>query len=147
MAARAMDLTRLVVSELVTYARKYAPGPVMMELRVSRSVVEVAVWDSGPVLPVPGPPMRAVWDSTAWRSSWPSPRGSRSGGGIVGSMRILDRDIDVPGLFDSGEEFEDLQGVATVSEEIGVRGDGVGVQHLRPQRDQFLAHPFVGGVV
>ncbi|USQ84235.1 ATP-binding protein [Streptomyces phaeoluteigriseus] len=51
-SARAMDLTRLVVSELVTNARKYAPGPVLMELRVIGAVVEVVVWDSDPVLPV-----------------------------------------------------------------------------------------------
>jgi anti-sigma regulatory factor (Ser/Thr protein kinase) len=51
-SARAMELTQLVVSELVTNARKYAPGPVLMELRVSGAMVEVAVWDSDPVLPV-----------------------------------------------------------------------------------------------
>ncbi|MEU0336716.1 ATP-binding protein [Streptomyces sp. NPDC006193] len=51
-SARAMDLTRLVVSELVTNARKYAPGPVLMELRIVDGLVEVAVWDSDPVLPV-----------------------------------------------------------------------------------------------
>ncbi|MER8226558.1 ATP-binding protein [Streptomyces sp. NPDC094143] len=51
-SARAMDLTRLVVSELVTNACKYAPGPVLMELRVSGDAVEVVVWDSDPVLPV-----------------------------------------------------------------------------------------------
>ncbi|CAM5266322.1 hypothetical protein SALBM311S_01006 [Streptomyces alboniger] len=51
-SARAMDLTQLVVSELVTNARKYAPGPVLMELRISGAVVEVVVWDSDPVLPV-----------------------------------------------------------------------------------------------
>jgi anti-sigma regulatory factor (Ser/Thr protein kinase) len=51
-SARAMDLTQLVVSELVTNARKYAPGPVLMELRVVGDVVEVTVWDSDPVLPV-----------------------------------------------------------------------------------------------
>ncbi|WP_190201768.1 ATP-binding protein [Streptomyces djakartensis] len=49
---RAMDLTRLVVSELVTNARKYAPGPVLMDLRIVGDLVEVAVWDSDPVLPV-----------------------------------------------------------------------------------------------
>lgn len=51
-SARAMDLTQLVVSELVTNARKYAPGPVLMELRVTGDLVEVVVWDSDPVLPV-----------------------------------------------------------------------------------------------
>jgi anti-sigma regulatory factor (Ser/Thr protein kinase) len=49
---RAMDLTRLVVSELVTNARKYAPGPVLMELRIVADLVEVSVWDGQPVLPV-----------------------------------------------------------------------------------------------
>ncbi|MFF7312639.1 ATP-binding protein [Streptomyces sp. NPDC008137] len=48
---RAMDLTQLVVSELVTNSRKYAPGPVLMELRVSGAAVEVAVWDSDPAVP------------------------------------------------------------------------------------------------
>ncbi|MFI1213329.1 ATP-binding protein [Streptomyces sp. NPDC020802] len=51
-SARAMDLTQLVVSELVTNARKYAPGPVLMELRIVGAAVEVVVWDSDPVLPV-----------------------------------------------------------------------------------------------
>lgn len=51
-SARAMDLTQLVVSELVTNARKYAPGPVLMELRIVDSLVEVQVWDSDPRLPV-----------------------------------------------------------------------------------------------
>ncbi|MFE4968621.1 ATP-binding protein [Streptomyces sp. NPDC056660] len=49
---RAVDLTQLVVSELVTNARKYAPGPVLMELRIMGEVLEVVVWDSDPVLPV-----------------------------------------------------------------------------------------------
>ncbi|MEU0008709.1 ATP-binding protein [Streptomyces sp. NPDC006314] len=49
---RARDLTQLVVSELVTNACKYAPGPVLMELRIVGDVVEVVVWDSDPVLPV-----------------------------------------------------------------------------------------------
>ncbi|MFF6783863.1 ATP-binding protein [Streptomyces sp. NPDC012510] len=51
-SARAMDLTQLVVSELVTNARKYAPGPVLMQLRLAGDLVEVVVWDSDPVLPV-----------------------------------------------------------------------------------------------
>ncbi|MFF3312984.1 ATP-binding protein [Streptomyces sp. NPDC002952] len=49
---RALDLTQLVVSELVTNARKYAPGPVLMDLRIAGDVVEIVVWDSDPVLPV-----------------------------------------------------------------------------------------------
>ncbi|MET7490523.1 ATP-binding protein [Streptomyces sp. NPDC005538] len=51
-SARAMDLTQLVVSELVTNARKYAPGPVLMDLRIVGALVQVEVWDSDPVLPV-----------------------------------------------------------------------------------------------
>ncbi|WP_081236864.1 ATP-binding protein [Streptomyces viridosporus] len=49
---RAVDLTQLVVSELVTNARKYAPGPVLLDLRIAGDLVEVAVWDSEPVLPI-----------------------------------------------------------------------------------------------
>ncbi|MEW2512860.1 ATP-binding protein [Streptomyces sp. NPDC046870] len=49
---RAMDLTQLVVSELVTNAHKYAPGPVLLDLRVIGDMVEVAVWDSDPTLPI-----------------------------------------------------------------------------------------------
>ncbi|MFF3740931.1 ATP-binding protein [Streptomyces sp. NPDC002566] len=49
---RGMDLTQLVVSELVTNARKYAPGPILMDLRTDGDAVEVTVWDSDPVLPV-----------------------------------------------------------------------------------------------
>lgn len=48
---RAVELTQLVVSELVTNARKYAPGPALLRLRLAPPVVEVAVWDSEPLLP------------------------------------------------------------------------------------------------
>ncbi|MEU3513183.1 ATP-binding protein [Streptomyces longwoodensis] len=49
---RAADVTQLVVSELVTNARKYAPGPVLMHLRIVGDLVEIVVWDSAPKLPV-----------------------------------------------------------------------------------------------
>ncbi|WP_308406128.1 ATP-binding protein [Streptomyces naphthomycinicus] len=49
---RAVELSRLVVSELVTNARKYAMGPILLDLRITGDLVEVAVWDSDPVLPV-----------------------------------------------------------------------------------------------
>ncbi|MFC8420494.1 ATP-binding protein [Streptomyces sp. NPDC057236] len=49
---RAMEVTQLVVSELVTNARKYAPGPALMDLRIAGDTVEVSVWDSDPVLPI-----------------------------------------------------------------------------------------------
>ncbi|MER6136989.1 ATP-binding protein [Streptomyces sp. NPDC001815] len=51
-SARAKDLTQLVVSELVTNARRHAPGPMHMELRICDSAVEVVVQDGDPVLPV-----------------------------------------------------------------------------------------------
>ncbi|MEU6621978.1 ATP-binding protein [Streptomyces litmocidini] len=48
---RARDLTALVVSELVTNAYKYAPGPIRMELRISAERVDIVVCDSDPALP------------------------------------------------------------------------------------------------
>jgi anti-sigma regulatory factor (Ser/Thr protein kinase) len=50
---RAMGLAELVVSELVTNAHKYAPGPCLLDLEVSDGAVEISVWDSDPALPVP----------------------------------------------------------------------------------------------
>ncbi|OIJ65996.1 ATP-binding protein [Streptomyces mangrovisoli] len=50
-AQRVVDLTQLVVSELVTNARKYAPGAVLLELRVVAGTVEVVVRDTDPALP------------------------------------------------------------------------------------------------
>ncbi|MFF8873214.1 ATP-binding protein [Streptomyces massasporeus] len=49
--ARARHLTQLVVSELVTNAYKYAPGPVLVELGLTARAVEVVVWDSDPTVP------------------------------------------------------------------------------------------------
>ena len=48
-----VGLAQLVVSELVTNARKYAPGPLLMLLRIVGSSVEIEVRDSDPALPVP----------------------------------------------------------------------------------------------
>ncbi|MFJ4982069.1 ATP-binding protein [Streptomyces coeruleorubidus] len=48
---RAMGMTEVVVSELVTNAVKYAPGPVMLGLQINQGAVRVSVWDSDPVLP------------------------------------------------------------------------------------------------
>ncbi|MBB4717681.1 ATP-binding protein [Streptomyces luteogriseus] len=50
---RAKHLTQLVVSELVTNAYKYAPGPVLVELGLTTRAVEVVVWDSDPKVPAP----------------------------------------------------------------------------------------------
>ncbi|MBK3575681.1 ATP-binding protein [Streptomyces sp. MBT65] len=51
LSQRAVDLTQLVVSELVTNALTHAPGPVRMELRLTSRRVDVVVWDSDPTLP------------------------------------------------------------------------------------------------
>ncbi|MFG3193222.1 ATP-binding protein [Streptomyces omiyaensis] len=50
-APSAVDLVQLVLSELVTNAVKYAPGPIVMELRIVGEQVEVVVRDCDPVLP------------------------------------------------------------------------------------------------
>ncbi|MEU1084662.1 ATP-binding protein [Streptomyces sp. NPDC005908] len=50
---RVVEITQLVVSELVTNARKYAPGPVGLDLRVFSDTVEVAVRDGNPNAPRP----------------------------------------------------------------------------------------------
>ncbi|MER7983693.1 ATP-binding protein [Streptomyces sp. NPDC095817] len=59
-SARAVGMTQLVVSELVTNAVKYAPGPLRLDLQISKDTVRVSVWDSQPVLPAPagGDPQR-----------------------------------------------------------------------------------------
>ncbi|MFD3503083.1 ATP-binding protein [Streptomyces sp. NPDC058678] len=49
---RAMGLVQLVVSELVTNAHKYAPGPCLLDLEINGGAVEVSVWDTDPTLPV-----------------------------------------------------------------------------------------------
>ncbi|MFE4216151.1 ATP-binding protein [Streptomyces sp. NPDC056844] len=50
--ARARDLTQLVVSELVTNVRKYAPGPASMELLITVDRIDVVVRDSEPAFPL-----------------------------------------------------------------------------------------------
>jgi anti-sigma regulatory factor (Ser/Thr protein kinase) len=50
---RTVDVVQLVVSELLTNACKYAPGPSLVDLELADDRVEVSVWDSDPVLPVP----------------------------------------------------------------------------------------------
>jgi len=49
---RAMGMVQLVVSELVTNARKYAPGPCLLDLEISDGAVQISVWDTDPTLPV-----------------------------------------------------------------------------------------------
>ncbi|MFE3637689.1 ATP-binding protein [Streptomyces sp. NPDC059168] len=48
---RVLQVVQLVVSELVTNALKYAPGPCRLRMRVRDGAVEVTVWDDGPPLP------------------------------------------------------------------------------------------------
>jgi two-component sensor histidine kinase len=43
-SGRAMGMIQLVVSELVTNARKYAPGPCLLTLEVTGGSVKVTVW-------------------------------------------------------------------------------------------------------
>ncbi|MEV7730152.1 ATP-binding protein [Streptomyces sp. NPDC087917] len=49
---RVTGQVELVVSELATNARKYAPGPYSLVLEARDGAVEVSVWDSEPALPV-----------------------------------------------------------------------------------------------
>ncbi|MFJ2259078.1 ATP-binding protein [Streptomyces sp. NPDC087844] len=50
-SSRAIGMVQLVVSELVTNARKHAPGPCVMTLEADGETVAVTVWDSGTTLP------------------------------------------------------------------------------------------------
>ncbi|MGY6021707.1 ATP-binding protein [Streptomyces spinosirectus] len=50
-SGRVMGMVQLVVSELVTNARKYAPGPCLLTLQLKDGAVEVSVWDSSTALP------------------------------------------------------------------------------------------------
>lgn len=52
MLGRAMDMVQLVVSELVTNARKHAPGPFLLTLELSGDIAEISMWDTEPRLPV-----------------------------------------------------------------------------------------------
>ncbi|GAA3919205.1 ATP-binding protein [Streptomyces gulbargensis] len=53
--AGAVDVVQLVVSELVTNARKHATGPFLLTLKARNEAVEVTVWDAEPRLPMPRP--------------------------------------------------------------------------------------------
>ncbi|MFI1407723.1 MULTISPECIES: ATP-binding protein [Streptomyces] len=50
-SGRAMGMVQLAVSELVTNARKYAPGPCLLDLEIVEGAVEISVWDSSTTLP------------------------------------------------------------------------------------------------
>ncbi|MEW5539339.1 ATP-binding protein [Streptomyces cyaneofuscatus] len=49
---RAMDVARLVASELATNVCKYAPGPCLVDLETDGTTLGIVMWDSGAVLPV-----------------------------------------------------------------------------------------------
>ncbi|MFD4694491.1 ATP-binding protein [Streptomyces sp. NPDC058463] len=46
-----LQITQLIVSELVTNARKYAPGPALLQLQAVGETLVVDVWDGDPLLP------------------------------------------------------------------------------------------------
>jgi len=50
-SVRAIGMVELVVSELVTNARKYAPGPCLLDLEIIEDAVQITVWDSDTTLP------------------------------------------------------------------------------------------------
>jgi anti-sigma regulatory factor (Ser/Thr protein kinase) len=47
-SVRAMGVVQLVVSELVTNARKYAPGPCLLDLEIVEGAVQISVWTAAP---------------------------------------------------------------------------------------------------
>ncbi|MFF0190816.1 ATP-binding protein [Streptomyces sp. NPDC005244] len=55
-AAATVEIAQLIVSELVTNARKYAPGPALLHLRIRGPMLRVELWDSNPVIPSPHAP-------------------------------------------------------------------------------------------
>ncbi|MGW6263284.1 ATP-binding protein [Streptomyces sp. NPDC055085] len=54
-ATATVEIVQLIVSELVTNARKYAPGPALLHLRAVDGVLQIHLSDSNPVPPAPKP--------------------------------------------------------------------------------------------
>ncbi|MFF2364565.1 ATP-binding protein [Streptomyces sp. NPDC058122] len=50
-ADSAVEIVQLIVSELVTNARKYAPGPALLQLLVTGNSLRIELWDSNPLPP------------------------------------------------------------------------------------------------
>ncbi|MGW6212378.1 ATP-binding protein [Streptomyces sp. NPDC055109] len=50
-AQATVEIVQLIVSELVTNARKYAPGPALLKLHIHGTVLTFELWDSSPVVP------------------------------------------------------------------------------------------------
>ncbi|MGY0021524.1 ATP-binding protein [Streptomyces sp. YJ-C3] len=48
---RLAQVSELTVSELVTNVAKYAPGPYLLELELTDTVLRISVWDSSTALP------------------------------------------------------------------------------------------------
>ncbi|MFE2297052.1 ATP-binding protein [Streptomyces sp. NPDC059445] len=46
-----VEIVQLIVSELVTNARKYAPGPALLEMQVASNALRIELWDSNPQPP------------------------------------------------------------------------------------------------
>jgi anti-sigma regulatory factor (Ser/Thr protein kinase) len=55
-SSRTSDIVKLLVSELVTNAAKYAPGPCLLDLAIDRDSLQITVWDTDTSLPQPGTP-------------------------------------------------------------------------------------------
>ena len=93
---RALDLVELAVSELVTNARKYAPGPARLTLEVNDACVEVSVWDSNPTLPtiMPPDPLRVAQHGLEIVAATTSLRICRESAGkrITASVMLSDRE-------------------------------------------------------
>lgn len=51
-SAKEIGAAQLIVSELVTNACKFAPGPCLMDLVIQNGTLEITVWDTDSVLPV-----------------------------------------------------------------------------------------------
>ncbi|MFD7794724.1 ATP-binding protein [Streptomyces sp. NPDC059759] len=50
-AMSTVEIVQLAVSELVTNVRKYAPGPALLQMRITGALLQIELWDSSPVLP------------------------------------------------------------------------------------------------
>ncbi|MEU1435880.1 ATP-binding protein [Streptomyces sp. NPDC005786] len=54
-SARAVETAQLVVSELATNVCRHAPGPCLLDLETDGALLDIVMWDSGPVLPSASP--------------------------------------------------------------------------------------------
>ncbi len=54
-SARAVEIAQLIVSELATNVCRYAPGPCLLDLESDGALLDIIMWDSGPVLPAASP--------------------------------------------------------------------------------------------